>query len=164
MSCTVPIHCGRCWPPWTGSAGDRGSTCRGCPGRAPPALRAASAGDGVVGHALLAAVTGLDDSCLTQALRPAVAANVLRAGGAGYVFRHELIREAVHEYLLPGEHGRLHNRFASAIDADASLVPPGRADIEKAHHWYAGHDCASALPGAREAGRRRGGGGGGGGG
>ena len=114
-------------------------------------LRAASAGDGVVGHALLAAVTGLDDSCLTQALRPAVAANVLRAGGAGYVFRHELIREAVHEDLLPGEHGRLHNRFASAIDADASLVPPGRADIEKAHHWYAGHDCASALAAAWQA-------------
>jgi DNA-binding CsgD family transcriptional regulator len=114
-------------------------------------LRAASAGDGVVGHGLLAAVTGLDDASLTQALRPAVAANVLRAGGAGYVFRHELIREAVHEDLLPGEHGRLHNRFASAIDADPALVPPGRAAIEKAHHWYAGRDAASALIAAWQA-------------
>jgi DNA-binding CsgD family transcriptional regulator/PAS domain-containing protein len=114
-------------------------------------LRAASAGDGVVGHGLLAAVTGLGDTSLTQALRPAVAANVLRAGGAGYVFRHELIREAVHEDLLPGEHGRLHNRFAAAIDADPALVPPGRAAIEKAHHWYAGHDATSALIAAWQA-------------
>jgi DNA-binding CsgD family transcriptional regulator len=114
-------------------------------------LRAASAGDGVVGHGLLAAVTGLEDFSLTQALRPAVAANVLRADGAGYLFRHELIREAVHEDLLPGEHGRLHNRFASAIDADPALVPPGRAAIEKAHHWYAGHDVTPALIAAWQA-------------
>ena len=65
----------------------------------------ASAGGQTTGHALLAAVTGLDDAALTGALRPAVTANVLRPHAGGYTFRHELIREAVHEDLLPGEHG-----------------------------------------------------------
>jgi DNA-binding CsgD family transcriptional regulator len=111
-------------------------------------LRAASAGSGVTGHALLAAVTGLDDVALTSALRPAVTANVLRAEAAGYAFRHELIREAVHDDLLPGEHGRLHNKFAEEIDADTSLVPPGRAAVETAHHWASGHDVTWALIGS----------------
>ncbi len=109
-------------------------------------LRAASAtSTAITGHALLAAVTGLDDAALTRALRPAVVANVLRAEGDGYAFRHELIREAVHEDLLPGEHGRLHARFAEAIDADNSLVPPGRAAMEMAHHWNSAHDSTWAL-------------------
>jgi len=111
-------------------------------------LRLASAGSQLTGHQLLAAVTGLDDGALTSALRPAVTANVLRAQAGGYAFRHELIREAVHDDLLPGEHGRLHSRFAEAIDADPSLVPPGRAAIEMAHHWHAAHDSVWALIGA----------------
>ncbi len=110
-------------------------------------LRVASAGGETTGHGLLAAVTGLDDAALTGALRPAVTANVLRTHAGGYTFRHELIREAVHEDLLPGEHGRLHSRFAEAIDADPSLVPPGRAAIEMAHHWHAAHDSVWAAGG-----------------
>jgi DNA-binding CsgD family transcriptional regulator len=114
-------------------------------------LRVASAGGETTGHALLTAVTGLDDTALISALRPAVTANVLRARAGGYTFRHELIREALHEDLLPGEHGRLHGRFADAIDADHSLVPPGRAAIEMAHHWHRAHDTVWALIGAWQA-------------
>jgi DNA-binding CsgD family transcriptional regulator len=111
-------------------------------------LRMASAGSEPAGHALLGVVSGLDDTALTRAVRPAVVANVLHPRGDGYAFRHALIREAVHEDLLPGEHGRLHSRFAEAIDADPTLVPPGRAAIEMAHHWHAAHDSAWALIGA----------------
>ncbi len=114
-------------------------------------LRVASTGGGTNGHALLAAVTGLDDGELTRALRPAVVANVLRATADGYAFRHELIREAVHEDLLPGEHSRLHSRFAEAIDADPALVPPGRAAVEMAHHWHSAHDSVWALIAAWQA-------------
>jgi DNA-binding CsgD family transcriptional regulator/tetratricopeptide (TPR) repeat protein len=114
-------------------------------------LRVASAGGETTGHALLAKVSGLDDAALTRAVRPAVIANVLHARGDGYAFRHELIREAVHEDLLPGEHGRLHSRFAEAIDADPALVPPGRAAIETAHHWHSAHDSAWALIAAWQA-------------
>jgi DNA-binding CsgD family transcriptional regulator len=114
-------------------------------------LRVAGAGGETTAHALLAAVTGLDDDALTTALRPAVTANVLLVRADGYAFRHELISEAVHSDLLPGEHGRLHSRFADAIDANPSLVPPGRAAIEMAHHWYLAHDTAWALIGAWQA-------------
>jgi DNA-binding CsgD family transcriptional regulator/tetratricopeptide (TPR) repeat protein len=108
-------------------------------------LRAASVGGECSGHALLAAVTGLDDDALSRALRPAVEANVLIADADGYAFRHDLIREATLDDVLPGDHTRLHTRFAEALEADPGLVPPGRAAIEQAFHWYAAHDTMRAL-------------------
>jgi DNA-binding CsgD family transcriptional regulator len=108
-------------------------------------LRAAGAGGQRVGHELLAAATGLDDDALSRALRPAVAANVLIADADGYAFRHGLIREAIVDDLLPGDHTRLHTRFAGALRDDPGLVPAGRAMIEQAHHWYAAHDTVGAL-------------------
>jgi DNA-binding CsgD family transcriptional regulator len=108
-------------------------------------LRVASAGSGVTSDALLAQVTGHDGSRLATAIRPAVAANVLVTSDTGYSFRHALIQEAVHADLLPGEHSAVHTRFARAIDADPALVPQGRADIEKAHHWYSAHNTTGAL-------------------
>ena len=114
-------------------------------------LRVASAGGERVGHALLAAVSGLDDTGLTRVLRPAVAANVLVVDGEAYGFRHALMREAVHGDLLPGEHTRTHTRFAEALDADPTLVPPGRAAAELAHHWYSAHDTTWALVSAWQA-------------
>ena len=38
--------------------------------------------------------------------------------------------------------------LARAIDADPTLVPQGRADIEKAHHWYSAHNTTGALAGS----------------
>ncbi len=108
-------------------------------------LRTASAGGQCIGHALLAAVTGLDDDALSRALRPAVAANVLTADADSYAFRHGLIREAILDDLLPGDHTRLHTRFAEALRDDPGLVSPGRAVIEQAYHWYAAHDTVGAL-------------------
>jgi DNA-binding CsgD family transcriptional regulator len=108
-------------------------------------LRTASAGGQHVGHALLVAVTGLPDDGLSRALRPAVAANVLTADADGYAFRHGLIREAILDDLMPGDHTRLHTRFAEALGADPGLLPPGRAVIEQAHHWYAAHDLKGAF-------------------
>jgi DNA-binding CsgD family transcriptional regulator/tetratricopeptide (TPR) repeat protein len=108
-------------------------------------LRVASAGGERVNHALLAAVTGLPGDRLSAALRPAVAGNVLVTDDEGYLFRHALIREVVYEDLLPGENSQLHTRFADAIGADPSLVLPGRAMIELAHHAYAAHDMPEAL-------------------
>ncbi|HUN34241.1 MAG TPA: AAA family ATPase, partial [Trebonia sp.] len=108
-------------------------------------LRVASAASGAASHELLAKVTGRADADLSRALRPAVTGNVLVTTSGGYAFRHALIREAVHEDLLPGEHGQVHTRYAEAIDADPSLVPDGRAEIEKAHHWHAAHDTTWAL-------------------
>jgi ATP/maltotriose-dependent transcriptional regulator MalT len=114
-------------------------------------VRVASAGGERIGHGLLTAVTGLDGTALGRALRPAVAANVLRAESDGYVFRHALIREAVHDELLPGERGQVHSRFAEVIEADPALVMPGRAPGEQARHWQAAHDMPRALVSAWQA-------------
>ena len=89
-------------------------------------VRVASAGGERIGHGLLTAVTGLDGAALGRALRPAVAANVLLTESDGYVFRHALIREAVHDELLPGERGQVQQAgFApEVIAADPGLVMP----------------------------------------
>ena len=114
-------------------------------------IRVASAGGERTGHGLLAAVTGLDGPALTRALRPAVAANVLLTDADGYVFRHALIREALHDELLPGERGQVHARFAEAIAADPAMVLPGRAPGEQAWHWHAARDTTRALVSAWQA-------------
>ncbi|NUP83460.1 MAG: AAA family ATPase [Nonomuraea sp.] len=115
-------------------------------------LRIAAAGGIRVGHALLAAVSGLSDIDLETALRPAIARNVLQiADNRAYLFRHSLIREAVHDELLPGEHQRLHSRYAEEISKDRTLVPPGRAAVELAHHWYGARNDLWALVSAWEA-------------
>jgi len=124
---------------------------RRLPEPAQEVVRVASAGGGRVSHALLAAVTGLDAAVLARALRPAVAANVLLADSGGYVFRHALIREAVHDELLPGELEHVHHRFAEAIGADPALVMPGRALGEQAFHWYAANDATRAMVSAWQA-------------
>ncbi|MGP3958706.1 helix-turn-helix transcriptional regulator [Nonomuraea sp. 3N208] len=111
-------------------------------------LRVASAGGQRIEHDLLSAVAGLDESALSRALRPAVAGNVLVVDGEGYSFRHALIREALHDDLLPGEHTRLHTRYAEALERDLSILPAPRGAIELAHHWHSAHDSTWALVGA----------------
>ncbi|MDG4796428.1 helix-turn-helix transcriptional regulator [Micromonospora sp. WMMD1082] len=115
-------------------------------------LRIAAAGGNRLAHRLLAEVAGLPEPELDDAVRAAVAAQLLVADPDGdYEFRHALVREAVHDELLPGEHARLHARFAAAVEAQPHLVAAGRAPAEIAHHWYAAHDHPRALVSARVA-------------
>ncbi|WP_244298585.1 helix-turn-helix transcriptional regulator [Micromonospora cremea] len=114
-------------------------------------LRIAAAGGTRFAHHLLAEVAGLPETELEDALRAAVAAQLVVARDGDYEFRHALVREAVHDELLPGEHARLHARFAAAIEAQPHLVAEGRAPAEIAHHWYAAHDHPRALVTARAA-------------
>ncbi|HKT00542.1 MAG TPA: AAA family ATPase, partial [Rugosimonospora sp.] len=113
-------------------------------------LRIAAAGAAArIGHELLAEVAELPLAELENALRLAVAAQLLVADpDGGYEFRHALVREAVHEDLLPGEHARLHARYAAAIEARPQLVPAGDAPAELAHHWHAAGDLPRALAAA----------------
>ena len=114
-------------------------------------LRLATTGGVRFGHALLSKVSGLDDTKLASALRPAVDANVLVADEDGYAFRHALIWEAIHDELLPGEHGRAHRRYAETLEADPSLSLAGRPAVEVAMHWAKAHDHERALPAAWKA-------------
>jgi predicted ATPase/DNA-binding CsgD family transcriptional regulator len=113
-------------------------------------LRIAAAGGNPIGHRLLAEVAGVPEVELEDALRAAVAAQLLVPDGDGeaYEFRHALVREAVHDDLLPGQHTRLHARYAAAIEARPELVGGERAPAELAHHWYLAHDHPRALTAA----------------
>jgi DNA-binding CsgD family transcriptional regulator len=113
-------------------------------------LRVASVGavSDVIEHATLARAAELPEPELDRALHALVDANLLRVSGTGYRFRHALLREAVHDGLLPGPHARLHLRFAQLIDAHPDAVPAERRAAEQAHHYQAAHDLPSALQAA----------------
>jgi predicted ATPase/DNA-binding CsgD family transcriptional regulator len=119
-------------------------------------LRLVSASPGVVSPGLLIAVTEEGADELLQVLRPAVTGNVLVTTADGYAFRHALIREAVYEDLLPGEPGRIHSRYALAIEKDPSLVASGRAAVVQAYHWDAANNATRALVSAWQAARQAG--------
>jgi predicted ATPase len=108
---------------------------------------AAAAGPGVT-QPLLTAVTGMDDQQLLDGLREAVDQQVLlpEPGGAGYVFRHLLVAEAVYSELLPGERVRLHTALARALEAgvEAGEARASRA-ARLAYHWWAAGDQPRAL-------------------
>jgi predicted ATPase len=108
-------------------------------------LRTASAGGVRIGHELLAVVSGLDERALTAALRPAIDAGILVPDAGGHRFRHALIREAIHEDLLPGDRSRTHRRFAEVIEAAPEIGQGCDPAVTLARHWYAAHDHARAL-------------------
>jgi predicted ATPase len=129
------------------------------PERTQQALRISAAGGARLSHLLLAAVTGLDDAALTAALRPAVEANVLVSDSDGYAFRHQLIREAVLEEMLPGERAQAHRAFAAALEARLEAGPRAGPEstlvVLAALHWRGAQDDERALAAARRAPRGR---------
>ncbi|GIF37623.1 helix-turn-helix transcriptional regulator [Actinoplanes xinjiangensis] len=115
-------------------------------------LRVAAVGGIRFGHELLTRVAGVDETTLESALRAAVAAQLIVTDPhGGYEFRHALVREAVHDDLLPGERARLHARYAQAIETEPHLVEADRAPAEIAHHWFSARDHARALVAAHRA-------------
>ena len=118
------------------------------PEQAQQLLRTAAVGGHRLGHAMLAAVTGLDDVALTAGLRPAVAANVLVADADGYAFRHELIREAVLADLLPGERAQAHRRLRRDAAGCPSLSPEGTGAVQVARHWLGAREIERAMTAA----------------
>ncbi|WP_030589633.1 helix-turn-helix transcriptional regulator [Streptomyces anulatus] len=110
--------------------------------------RLVAEGGSFVEHELLAAVAGLGEDDLDEALRAAVGANLLQPApdNDGYRFRHSLVREAVSDDLLPGERTRVNRRYAEALEAAPSLVRDDERATRLASYWYAAHDAAKALP------------------
>jgi len=106
-------------------------------------------------HDVLATVTRMAQRQIAAALREATDRHLLLAGDNEVMqFRHNLVREAVHDELLPGERLALHAAVAAAVDA-----LQGNADMdaavasELAHHWYEARDTGQALPALLRAGR-----------
>lgn len=126
-------------------------------------LRIAAVAGRRVRHDRLAAVSGLPDDELEQALRDAVTHHVLvtappRPGNTedAYYFRHALLREAIYHELLPGERSRMHAAFAKLL-ASGGYEAAGVAG-ELARHALDGHDLplalAASVAAARDADRR----------
>lgn len=108
-----------------------------------------------VGRALdepaLSAITGLEDGTLREALREAVAEQVLVPVSDGtFGFRHALLREVLYDDLLPGERGALH--AALALRLEEQMERSGENDDERlahvvsiAFHHFAAGDQPAAL-------------------
>jgi len=102
-------------------------------------LRLIAAGGARVEHELLADVSDSSPGDIDDAAREAVAARVLVVDDTAYSFRHALVREAVHDELLPGERMRFHTRYAQALEqrhADATAI---------SYHWMAAHNLTAAF-------------------
>ncbi|MBF4567735.1 AAA family ATPase [Plantibacter sp. VKM Ac-2880] len=106
-------------------------------------LRVISAGGVRVEHALLERVFTGDHHALDAGVREAIGANVLVADATTYAFRHALVREAIHDDLLPGERTRFHAGFAEALEAAAGVEPVA---AEVSYHWMLARDVGRAFP------------------
>ena len=101
-------------------------------------------------HALLAEASGLESGALREALREAAAGHVITADDEGnYAFRHALLREVVHDDLLPGEHTELHLALARAFE-HRMQEQGGSARLAAgiAHHYLSAGDQPAAFAAA----------------
>jgi predicted ATPase/DNA-binding CsgD family transcriptional regulator len=116
-------------------------------------VRVLSAG-GQLDDNVLAEVSGLDRRALRDALREAVASHIVVPEGDRYTLRHALLREAVHDDLLPGERAELHRALARALEEQAAAAGPPSAQRAAAiaHHYLAAGDQPAALAAAARAG------------
>ena len=109
-------------------------------------------------HEILAEASGIDPRALRDALREAVAAQLVVADEEGrYAFRHALLREVVVDDLLPGERAELHLALARALERRAEGMPAhGGAHLAAgiAHHYLRVRRPAEGARGERP--RRRG--------
>jgi DNA-binding CsgD family transcriptional regulator len=123
-------------------------------GTAQQVLRAAAVAGRRVDDDVVREACGLAAADYEDALREAVAHQLLvPAGARGYAFRHALIREALYVDLLPGERTRLHARFAELLaDTERLATVPGSA-AELAYHCLASHDVAGAFSASVRAGQ-----------
>ncbi|GAA1650398.1 helix-turn-helix transcriptional regulator [Georgenia ruanii] len=106
-------------------------------------LRTAAAAGTQFEHELLAAVSDLPAPALDAALREAVDAVVLVPDDTGYRFRHALLHEVVQDDLLPGEHTRLHARYAAVLAGRPELSAARGHDL--VHHLFAAHRLDEAF-------------------
>ncbi|WFG44503.1 ATP-binding protein [Pseudonocardia alni] len=130
-------------------------------GPAREVLRVASLAERSIPHDLLRDAAELSAADLEAGLREAVSHHLLvpdpAPGAESYAFRHALLREAVHDDLLPAERVRLHARLTALLAGRAD--DPGVA-AALARHALAAHDLPRALAAsvraAEEAHRRHG--------
>jgi DNA-binding CsgD family transcriptional regulator len=104
-------------------------------------------------HATLAEASGLEPGELRDAVREAVAGHIMVVADDGqYAFRHALLREVVHDDLLPGESAELHLRLARVLERRAQANgTDAQLAAEVAHHYLAAGDQPAAFVAALRA-------------
>ena len=119
-------------------------------------MRVAATAGRRVSHRLLDTVCELPRRQLLAALRECVDSQMLVVdpGEDTYVFRHALLREVVHQELLPGERLQLHRSIALALAADSRLSYAEELTVaaELSYHWYEAREYPRALAAAVHAG------------
>ena len=111
------------------------------------AARAIAAGR-ALDEVTISEVTGIEPDALHQALREAVAEQVLVAGEDGRLsFRHALLREAMYDDLLPGERSELHLALARALEERGEFEDDRGLELTStiAHHYAVAGDQPAAL-------------------
>jgi ATP/maltotriose-dependent transcriptional regulator MalT len=122
------------------------------------AARAVSVGR-AMDESMITRLTGIESAPLRDALREAVAEQVLVADGDGrFSFRHALLREVVYDDLLPGERNAMHLDLARELEATGELAcaddEAGRVAVIATHYAAAGDQPAAlraTIRAAREA-------------
>ncbi len=99
-------------------------------------------------EATLAEVTGIGGRELAEALREAIAEQIIVAGADGQMgFRHALLREVLYDDLLPYERGELHLALARVLEAQPAAA--GEREVERtatvASHYAAAGEQPEAL-------------------
>ena len=102
-------------------------------------------------HPLITRLAGLPEDRLDEALREAARSGIIVVGDDDYRFRHALLREAVHEDLLPGERARLHRAYAEALEEQCEGGAYRGDAAALAYHWQLAQDDRRAITAAAEA-------------
>jgi predicted ATPase len=106
-----------------------------------------AAGGASVPDRLLATLSPLPENARCESLHEAVEHGVIVSTASGAsVFRHEVMREAIYDELLPVERARIHEAYAAALDGDPSLPATLDAGALGAEEHL---DAARAAPGRR---------------
>ena len=101
-------------------------------------------------HPLVTKLVDLPQQRLDEAMREATRSGILVVVDDDYRFRHALLREAVHDDLLPGERARLHRAYAEALEAQCAGADSADA-AALAYHWQLAQDDRKALVAAADA-------------
>lgn len=113
-------------------------------------VQVASGAERPLTHPLLERLVGFADERLDEAVREATRSGILVVIDDGYRFRHALLREAVHDDLLPGERSRLHRTYAETLEAQCDGSDSADA-AALAYHWQLAQDDRKALSAAVDA-------------
>lgn len=113
-------------------------------------VQVASGAERPLTHPLITHLVDLPEQRLDEAIREATRSGILVVVDDDYRFRHALLREAVHDDLLPGERARLHRAYAETLEAQCADSDTGDA-AALAYHWQLAQDDRKALIAAAEA-------------